>query len=265
MMDFNKIVKILCKRRWKLLFKDDIFEVIDPEKKENYRNFLDKLIYKLKARQIIITIKSWVYVISEDEDIELNKVDLLDKYYLKLLKKIITKEVWNAYYLSGIKSLEMHLKNYEIPDKVFVVNRKSNKRVKIWKREIVFKTISWKKLDWKNKKINLYSMFSRFSVKKNIEWIQLRISGLELSLLESALISDAEWGFDIWLIIKVLKKYSQVLDTKILYRIWEYKYIMSFNRLKELSKEIDWDLYVVFLDIIKKNGGLFIGEWARWI
>jgi hypothetical protein len=35
---------------------------------------------------------------------------------------------------------------------------------------------------------------------------------------------------------------------------------MSFNRLKEIAKPIDRELYEVFLDIIKKNGGLFIGE-----
>jgi hypothetical protein len=29
---------------------------------------------------------------------------------------------------------------------------------------------------------------------------------------------------------------------------------MAFNRLKELSKNIDNELYLVFLDIIKKNG-----------
>ena len=38
---------------------------------------------------------------------------------------------------------------------------------------------------------------------------------------------------------------------------------MSFNRLKELSKNIDDDLYKVFLDVIKKNWGLFIGEGLR--
>jgi hypothetical protein len=38
---------------------------------------------------------------------------------------------------------------------------------------------------------------------------------------------------------------------------------MSFNRLKELSKGIDEQLYMIFLDIIKKNWGLFIGEGLR--
>jgi len=40
---------------------------------------------------------------------------------------------------------------------------------------------------------------------------------------------------------------------------------MSFNRLKELTKPIDDELYRVFLDVIKKNGGLFIGEGLRGI
>jgi hypothetical protein len=40
---------------------------------------------------------------------------------------------------------------------------------------------------------------------------------------------------------------------------------MSFNRLKEVSRFIDGDLTKVFIDIIKKNGGLFIGEGLRGI
>jgi hypothetical protein len=39
---------------------------------------------------------------------------------------------------------------------------------------------------------------------------------------------------------------------------------MSFNRLKEISKNLDKDLYNVFLDIIKKNWWLFIWEGLRW-
>jgi hypothetical protein len=38
---------------------------------------------------------------------------------------------------------------------------------------------------------------------------------------------------------------------------------MSFNRLKTLTKWVDEQLYMIFLDIIKKNGGLFIGEGLR--
>ncbi len=264
-MDFNKIVKNLWKKRWKLFFKEDIFELIDPEKKSKYISLVTRTISKLKAQNIILWVKAWVYVIPDDEDINLNRVDLLDKYYLQLLKKIITNQVWAYYYISGQKSLEIHLKNYEIPEKIFIVNRNINKRVKIWEREIIFKTISWKINNWKLKKINLFSEFSKYSMVKKIENIDFKISWLELALLETTLITDSGLWFDIGLINKVMKKYKQVLDRRIFYSIWKYKYIMSFNRLKELAKDIDIELYKVFLDIIKVNGGLFIWEGMRWI
>jgi hypothetical protein len=44
------------------------------------------------------------------------------------------------------------------------------------------------------------------------------------------------------------------MDKDIFYKIGKYKFIMSFNRLKEIAKPIDRELYEVFLDIIKKNG-----------
>lgn len=260
MLNFDKIVKILFKKSWNILFKEDIFEIIDPEKKDKYRSKLDKTIYNLKAKWLIITIKSGVYIIPDEEDLSLNKVSLIDKYYLKLLKKYITSEVGSDYYISWKKALEIHLKNYSVPEKVFIVNRNLNKKILVWNYEILFKTISWKE-NWK--KINLYSKFSKYTEYKEIESIDFKVSNLELSLVESCVLNDINESLDITLLKKALKKYSSVLNSSIFYEIWKYKYIMSFNRLKELSKWVDNSLYMVFLDIIKINGGLFIGEWLR--
>ena len=265
MKDFNKIVNNLCKKRWKLFFKEDIFELIDPEKKIKYISVLTRTISKLKAQGIIIWVKAWVYVIPCEGDLHLNKIDLLDKYYMPLLKKIIIKEVWSYYYISGQKSLEIHMKNYEIPEKLFIVNRNINKRIKIGTKEIIFKTISWKINNWKTKKINLFSQLSKYSVLKKIENTELKISWLELALLETTLITDSNIWFDIGLINKVMNKYKWVLSREVFYDIWKYKYIMSFNRLKELAKDIDEDLYKCFLDVIKVNGCLFIWEGVRGI
>jgi len=261
-MNFNKIVNKMFKKWWKVLFKDDIFEIIDPEKKSKYQNKLDKIVYRLKAEWVIINLKAWVYIVPDIEDNKLNKVDLIDKYYIKLLKKYITFYVWNSYYISGNKSLEIHNKNYSVSEKIFIINRNLNKKINFWEYEIIFKTLSGKN-NWK--KINLYSKFSEFTVKKIIENIEFNISNLELSLVESAIISDTMNWFDISLINKTIKKYYKVLNIEIFKEIWSYKYIMSINRLKELSKHIDKNLYEVFLDIIKKNWWLFIGEWLRWI
>lgn len=260
MISFNNIVNKLLKKWWNVIFKDDIFEIIDPEKKDKYKWILDKTIYKLRAENIIISLKSWVYILPSEEDKKLNKIDLLEKYYLKLLKKYITYYVWNNYYINWKKALEFHLKNLEIPEKIFIVNRSLNKKVIVWNFEIIFKTISWKV---ENKKINLYNKLSSFVEIKNIEEIDFKISCLELSLIESALVNENEQWIPIELLTKTIKKYWKIFNKEIFYEIWKFKFIMSFNRLKEISKNIDKELYFTFLDIIKKNWGLFIWEWLR--
>lgn len=260
MLSFDKIVKILFKKSWNIVFKEDIFEIIDPEKKAKYQSKVDKTIYLLKNNSYILAIKSWVYIIPDEEDKALNKIDLIDKYYLKLLKKYITYFVGNEYYISWKKALEIHHKNFSIPEKIFVVNRKLNKKLMVWNYEINFKTVSGKN-EWK--KINLYSKFSDFVVCKKIDEIEFKLSNLELSLVEACVLNDINESLDIVLLTKSLKKYAWVFDNSIFYEIWKYKYIMSFNRLKELSKWVDEQLYMIFLDIIKKNGGLFIGGGLR--
>lgn len=250
---------------WKIIFKEDILEIIDPEKNSKYKTSLDKTIYRLKAENIIISIKAWVYIIPSLEDLKLNNIDLIDKYYLKLLKKYITSFVNSDYYISWNKALEFHMKDFSIPEKVFVINRNINKKIKIWNYEIIFKTISYNNNSSNKKNLNLYSKFSKFIETKNIETIDFKISNLELSLVETALISDNNSGLNLNLLNKVIKKYSKVFNNEIFYEIWKYKFIMSFNRLKELSKNIDNNLYLIFLDIIKKNWGLFIGEGLRKI
>ena len=105
--------------------------------------------------------------------------------------------------------------------------------------------------------------FKDFSEVKEIEDIKFKVSNLELSLVESCVLSDINEPLNIKLINKILKKYKNNFGIEIFYKIWEYKYIMSFNRLKELSKKIDEWLYTVFLDIVKRNWWLFIWEWLR--
>lgn len=262
MIDFNKIVNKLSKKWWKILFKEDIFEIIDPEKKVENQNYLDKTIYKLKASKTIISLKAWVYIIPDFEDIKLNEIDLLEKYYLKLLKKYITFFVWSEYFISWNKALEIHLKDYSVTKKIYIVNRSLDKKIKIGQYEIVFKTI-FSSEKWKT--TNLFSRFYKFVDTKQIDFLELKIANLELALVQSALVSDSFEWIDINLLTKTIKKYSKYLKAEVFNELAKYKFIMSFNRLKEISRSIDKNLYEVFLDIIKSNWWLFIGEGLRKI
>ena len=260
MIDFNKIVNKLYKKNWKILFKEDIFDIIDPEKKSVFKSFLNKTIYRLKAEKIIMPIRNWVYIILTEDDNSLNEIDLIEKYYLKLLKKFINYYVWNNYFISWQKALEFHIKNFEIPSKFFIVNRDIDKKINVWNFQIIFKTISW---NINNKKTNLYSRLSKFRSNFTFENINFKLSCLELSIVETAIVSCNESWIDINLLNKVLKKYSKFLKKDIFEEIGKLKFIMAFNRLKEISRTIDKNLYKLFLDIIKKNWWLFIGEGLR--
>lgn len=250
----------MWKKWWKILFKKDIFEIIDPECKPQYATQLNKVVYQLKAQEIILPLKAGVYIVPTPEDAELNSVDLLEKYYLKLLKKYISFHVWSQYYISGSKSLEFHLRDYSVPQKIYVVNRTLSKKIQVWPYEIVFKTLSGK-YQWK--KINLYAKLSAMVSIVSIEGIDFKIACLELALLEAALVSDNQQGVYFDILNKTIKKYGKVLSHEKFYEIGKYKYAMSFNRLKEIARPINHDLYEVFLDVIKKNGNLFIGEGLR--
>lgn len=256
MITFDKIVNKLLKKWWKVIFKDDIFEIIDPEKKPEYTTLVNKTIYRLKSEKVIKTIRNGVYIIPDKMDEKLNEIDLIEKYYFDFVKKYIVENVRSEYFISWKKSLEIHLKNYSIPEKLVIINRKINKKVLIGNYLIIFKTIT-------SGKVNLFQKLSKLTKIVEMEWIWFKISNLELALVETSVISDNIEGIDIELISKAIKKYGKFFILENFYTIWELKYIMAFNRLKEISKNLDEKLYQVFLDIIKKNGGLFIGEGLR--
>lgn len=262
MLSFDKIVNKMWKKWWKILFKRDIFEIIDPECKACHNSFVNKVIYQLRAKNIIVPLRAWVYVVAHENDSDLNKIDLLEKYLIQLIKKYITHYCGAHYYVSWTKALEFHLKDYSIPNKIFIVTRDMNKKIKLWEYEIIFKTLSWK-YQWK--KINLYSRMAGYTKNIDIEWVSLKISSIEIALLESALVSDIEQWLQFGIINKAIKKYGWIMDSDIFYEVGKYKYIMSFNRLKEMTKTVNPDLYQVFLDVIKQNGGCFVGEWLRGI
>lgn len=262
MITFDKIVNKLLKKWWKVLFKDDIFDIIDPEKKSEYQTQLNKIIYRLKSQNIIKPIRNGVYIVPDKNDQELNEIDLVEKYYFSFVKKYITHFVGSEYFISGNKSLEIHLKDFSIPEKLVVVNRNLNKKIFIGNHQIIFKTISSQK---DKKSYNLYSKLSQFVKTVSVENVAFKISNLELALVESAIISDSMEWLPLGLITKSIKKYGKFFILENFYKIGELKFIMSFNRLKEISKTMDTKLYGVFLDIIKKNGWLFIGEGLRKI
>lgn len=256
MLDFNKLVNKLWKKSWKILFRNDVFEIIDPDFQDKNVTRLNKVIYRLKWEWVIKVIRNGVYVIPTDEDKDLNEVDLIDKYYFKLAKKYITETVWSSYFIASKKSLEFYMRDYSLPQKIVIINRSVNKKIKVGDYEIIFKTIKWTN---KWKKINLYNRLASFTQTLDYDDVTFKIANLELSLLEASLISWDEW-IDINLLNKALKKYKKVINFEKMLELAELRYVSSVNRLKDLSKSVDNVLYEAFKDVIKRTWGQFISS-----
>jgi len=256
MISFDKVVNKLWRKSGKIIFRKDIVEIINPEWNPRLSKFVNRMIYLLTSQNILKIIRNGVYVFPDEEDKKLNEIDLIEKYFFSLMKGYISKEVGNEYFLSGKKSLEIHMKNYSVSEKTTILNRKLNKKIKLGNMQLVFTTA-------KGKQKNVYQKLSQFSQSVKIEGINLHIANLELSLVQATLIENTDEWIDWDLIKKTLKKYASFFKKEIFYEIGKLKYNMAFNRLKEFSKHIDEDLYQTFLDIIKKNGGNFVGEWLR--
>lgn len=257
----NIIVKNLSKKRWKVVFKKDIYEIIDPELKPEYQAMTDKIIYQLRAQKYIRVLKNGVYIVPEIGEEELHDIELIDKYYYLLLKKYISENVGAEYYIGWGKALEFHMKDFSLSESLHIITKDTEKKIQMGEYELVFKTIVGKN---SGKTMNLFPKLKPYIQEIQYENIKLKVACIELALLEAALIYSTEEWLQFELLSKAIKKYGKTLNHEIFYDIGKYKFSMSFNRLKEIAKPISPELSKVFLEVIKKNGGNFIGEGLRW-
>ncbi len=254
MITFNKIVNKLCKMEWKILNLIEIWRIFDPDfwiKNKFKVKSIYKIIYRLKANNIIIPIKNSLYFINNKKTYR--DIDIIDKYYWSILKKIIWENAWQDYFIWWNKALELLLKDYSLQNKVIVYTKDVQKNISISENHFVlFKTIkSW----WKTQNKNIFSKFLPYTKKINIDGIIFRISQEELSLLDSLIIRNNEEKIDNYLINRFIKKFSKFLSRESLWKLVSLKYITSINRLKLLSKELkENELYNKCLDIVKVEG-----------
>lgn len=251
MIDFDKIVNKLSKKEWQILSLVEIWSIFDPDfRRWSIKNInsIYKIIYRLKALNIIIPIKNSLYFISNWKKIK--DIEIIDIYYWKILKKIISDTVWSEYFIWNIKALELLLNDFSINSKIIIYNKEVDKIITLSKNhKIIFKKlISWKKSENKN----IFTKLKKYIKTININKINFRISWEELSILDSLLIRDNKNKIDSYLIKKFLNKYAKFLSREKLWELVSLKYITSINRLKEISTQNNHNsLYIQCLDIIK--------------
>lgn len=255
MITFDKIVNKLWKQMWKILSIKDIWDIFDPDYSKwnkKHKTEVYKLIYRLKSTNIIFPLKNWLYYINIGSD--LREIDIIDDNYWQIVLKIIKDETeWN-YFIWWNKSLELHLKDFSIQNKLIVYTKDIQKTVQINSNySIVFKIFN----PWINSKKFSFNSLKQYLVKMQINNLNFMVAWEELALLDSLILSDNKAWIDNYLILKYLKKFEKYISREKMWEIVRIKYISSINRLRIISQKNKLDnLYKICLDIIKN-------EWAN--
>ncbi len=258
-------VQKLYEKRWLILTREDLFEMW-------LRAWGMKLRFpyglgQVKNRGVIKAIGGGIYRVSlnREEDFSSSAIafawndrnreqeENIDTSYWQIISLLSRRYSPSGGIIAHEKSLEYHLRNYEIPKRIVVYTRDTDKRLQISWYEIHFRTLkTWEKSGAKN----MYRILYNASFEWSIDGVNLRFLSLEASLLDVASLRIHESGIAEDLILRFLSKYEKKLSRGKLGELVQYRYIRAINRIRSLSKE-HWyaDLYTVCLDVIKKEWG----------
>lgn len=244
----------MMKYEWKLCMMSDLKKIGKKILLDEYSDTkFYKIIYFLKNRWYIETIKKNIFYI-KDPNMSFNKQEIFDKHYRFIVQRHCNEFLVWKWYISGIKSLEIHLKSYDVPEELIIVNQnKQSSEVLLYDKQVLFKTYSTAR-----DKDNLFKSFYNYTQTEILQWQKIQIASLELSILESfynpSLISK---GYLQELIKKIVKKYWDQINLSIFESILKKaKHNSSMNRFYKSLLTIDPVFAEKIKFIIKRYGYL---------
>ncbi len=237
------------KLKWKLVDIKKIGSILSHVHDEVAQQKVYKIIYYLKNRWYLSTIKKNIFLVKDPEHI-VSDQDIVDTFYWFMVKKHCREFLSSARYIGGIKALELNLSSFDAPDELLIINmNKQATEVVMLEKQIIFKTYSTAKEKW-----TLFSFFAKLTKKIQINAITFPVACIELAILESlynpSLVSQ---GYVNELVKKVLRKQRKSLDVTIWANILKKnKHHTSINRLYALARTIDESFADKIKAIIKK-------------
>ena len=176
---FHNVVNKLSKTQWKIINNDTIKQII---KKRTDEEVSDSKIYKLthhlRNKWFLINIKKNHFLCTNPKKIQ-DEDEIIQWHYRELVKKHCQTYIQWWRYIGGIKALELHLQNYEIPDTLEVVNSSKNAcEIIMFQKSICYKTY------WSNKS-NVFSKSKKLLITQKIGKFSFPCANIELAMLES--------------------------------------------------------------------------------
>lgn len=246
---FNNIVKKLLKSRWKIMTALQLFWAIENIlDTETDKNKVYKIVYNLKNKGYLISLKKDIYFVKDPNDDEgeiLNNNLLYWECLLKQNKSYLEKD----WYIWWIKALELLHDNFDIPEKIDIINPyKQSKEVVINKKNVYYK-------QYANKDMKIFKQMKKFCKDILIDKKKFLCAGLELALLESLYSPDIlSSGYSKEYIKKILKKQKKYISYDILSKILAlWKHHSSINRLYKIAKGVDEEISKQIAAVIKRR------------
>ncbi|GAB0174759.1 MAG: hypothetical protein HHAS10_06380 [Candidatus Altimarinota bacterium] len=181
------------------------------------------------------------------------KIQHIDDAYWEILSLVIREHSPSGAIIAHEKSMELHLKNYEIPETLVLYTRDSTKRVRVGPYTFHFRSL---KSGLKSNAKNMFRIFEKYSNEIKIENHTFHTLGIELSLLDVTSLKLQKKGIAEDLILRFIKKYENSYNRDIFGEIIAHRYIRAMNRVRSIAKYHGFEkLYNISLDVIKIEGG----------
>lgn len=242
----NIFVEKLLKKKWKLVYAENIETMLSRIMGENYtRTKAYKLIHQAKNKGHIFSLKKDVYYVTQGQETEW---DIIERFYWEILHNHIKEYMDGKGLITWTVALQLLLQNYEIPDVVSLISPN---------KQCVETIVRDKKIAIKKMNAGNESLFTTLKKTARKIWIHKKTfatTSLSVSLLEALYSATDNTILTNELCRKILRKHWKHLDRdEIIALLRKGKYHTSINKLYHIARGID-DAYARHIvEIIKKH------------
>lgn len=249
---FNMIVQKVLRMKKKIVTWKQLKNIVQNVLNEGYNDSKAyKYTYYLKNRWYILSIKKDIFLLKKPDD-NIDMEDAIDMFYWQILKLYLSNRFGTGYFVWWVKSLELLQNNFQIPDKIMIINSFKNTKEALLK---------WKIIDNKvytshniTEKAKLFKKLKKFSQETYVSGIKFQVASLEHALLETLYSpQDYEKNYIYEIVRKALKKNMKNIDMKTFWEILKlWKHHTSINRLYNIANSINPTLWTKVKAVIKK-------------
>lgn len=246
---YDIFVKKLDGYMWKTFLSSDLFRIWLSAWGSKSR--FSYALWKAKNQEILHSLSGGIYRCGTPS------WEIGDEGYWDILALLIREHAPGGAIIAHEKSIQLHLKNFEVPDTIVLYTRDTTQRISIWWFRFHFRTLhSGEKSHGKN----MFRLFEESSSVIHIWNHTFHTLWIDAAILDVASIKIHDAWISEELLLRCIKKYEKSYSRKILWEIVSHRYIRAINRLRSLAKTHGYTtLYDMTLDIIKKEwGGCFV-------